>query len=212
MMNVSGRAALVVGVVTAGGAAAGVAVARRMGRRGSLPHRQDGGYVTVRAVTVDRPAHEVREVFRDAERLRVILDRPATVEPTGEGAWRCRVDDVSRRGAEAAVRQSGNLLSWDVEQDPLPHEGRVLLTPAPGRRGTEIRVELRYPGSRLGRLAAGLRGRDPDQVLRTTLRRLKSVLECGQVVSTMADPSGRGPVAERVTRTAREKLTTGGRP
>lgn len=217
MMIVNGRTALAVGALAAGGVTVGVAVARRtrrgrVRREGALPHRADGGYVTVRAVTVDRPADEIRKVFRDAERLRVALDRQVSIEPAGAESWCCRIDDGSGRGVEAAVRRTGNLLSWQVERGRLAHEGRLLLTPAPGDRGTELRVELRYPGSRIGRLASGLRGRDPDQVLRTTLRRLKSVLECGQVVSTMRDPSGRGPVAERITRVAREKLTTGGRP
>lgn len=213
-MGVSGRGTLVAGVLAAGGVAVGVAAARRMSRRGSLPQRQDHGYVTTRSVSVDRPVQQVREVFQDPERLSAALDRAVALEQTAEGMWTCRVDDVpgGDPAAEAIVRESGNQLSWRLDGIRTPHEGRLLLTPAPGGRGTEIRVELRYPGSRIGRLAAGLRGHDPDQILRTTLRRLKSVLECGQVVSTVDDPSGRGPVAERITRTLREKQATGGRP
>lgn len=208
------------GALAAGGAAIGVAVVRRTSREGSMPQRQDGGYVTIRSVTIDRSAQQVRQLCRDTDRLSVCFDRAVVLEQLGEDRWRYRVDEAShrdrasgaRKPVEAVVRGTGNLFSWQVEDGPARHEGRMLLTAAPGDRGTEVRVELRYPGTRLGRLAAAARGRDADQALRTLLRRVKSVLECGQVVSTMDDPSGRGPVAERVTRTMRQKLATGGRP
>jgi uncharacterized membrane protein len=93
----------------------------------------------------------------------------------------------------------------------LASAGHLELTTAPGDRGTELRVELHYPGSRAGHQAAVLRGRDPDQLLRTTLRRAKSMIEAGEVVSTMDEPSGRNGAAERATKVVREKLSTGGR-
>ena len=100
---------------------------------------------------------------------------------------------------------------WHLRHGRLVHEGRVELAEAPGDGGTEVRVELTYPGGRLRHAARTLAGRDPDQMLRTLLRRAKSVLESGEIVSTAQEPSGRGRLAERVTRQTRKRLTVGGR-
>ncbi|MEU5567328.1 hypothetical protein [Micromonospora musae] len=85
------------------------------------------------------------------------------------------------------------------------------LADAPQGRGTEIRAELRY---RLGpvRRAFGLAaGDEPDLALRDTLRRLKALIECGEVIDTRRDPSARSARQERATDKVRERLATGGR-
>ncbi|MGI5215820.1 SRPBCC family protein [Plantactinospora sp. CA-290183] len=206
---------LMVGVAgVAGVAGAGALVARRRAKE-SLPVRRGDGYATERALTVDRPVGLVRALFRDPEQLSAVLDRPVTAERLGESRWRCVVHggpDGAGRVAMATAEERDGSIRWRVEEGPTAHEGHLRLVPAPGDRGTEIRVELSYPGGRLRHRASMLRGQDPDQVLRTALRRAKSVLECGRVISTMHEPSGRGAAAERLTRAVREKLTTGGRP
>jgi uncharacterized membrane protein len=58
--------------------------------------------------------------------------------------------------------------------------GTVRFTPAPGGRGTEVRVELR------------LFGEDPGQQVESDLRRFKQVMETGEVVRSDASVH-RGP-------------------
>jgi uncharacterized membrane protein len=55
---------------------------------------------------------------------------------------------------------------------------------APGGRGTEVRVEVVYnpPGGALGAGIAKLFGEAPEQQIKGDLRRLKQVLEVGEVV------------------------------
>ncbi|MFC7547836.1 cyclase [Plantactinospora sp. GCM10030261] len=198
-------------VGAAGVTGAAVVRRRRQGAGGAGPHRDRA---SVRVVTVDRPAEAVRELWRDAGRLSVVLDRPVAVEQVDERRWRCRVGDPAgpRTTVEVTSGDDERVLRWTVTEGAAAHQGRLDLTPAPGDRGTELRVELRYARGGLGHGVAVLAGRDPDQQARTLLRRAKSLLECGQVISTIDDPSGRGPIAERMTRTMREKLTVGGRP
>jgi uncharacterized membrane protein len=116
--------------------------------------------------------------------------------------------------AEVTEDVPDRLLAWRVTDGPVPHEGRVEFTPAPTGRGTEVRVSLHYelPGGPLASAAARISGDEPDLVLRTNLRRIKQVLECGRVVTVDGQPTGRGPVSERVTRLFQHKLTAGGRP
>jgi hypothetical protein len=65
--------------------------------------------------------------------------------------------------------------------------------PAPGGRGTEVRVELRYspPAGVLGKAVARLFGESPQQQVRSDLRRFKQVLETGQVLESEATIHGR---------------------
>ena len=68
------------------------------------------------------------------------------------------------------------------------------------------------PAGRAGAALATLTGDEPDQVLRTALRRVKQILDCGQIITTDGQPSGRGTVREKVTAFVDHKLATGGRP
>ena len=60
--------------------------------------------------------------------------------------------------------------------------------PAPRDQGTEIHVELRYdpPAGALGSLIAKLFGEEPGQQVMSDLRRLKQVLETGDVMRSDA--------------------------
>jgi len=60
----------------------------------------------------------------------------------------------------------------------------VLFSPAPGGRGTEVRVEIAYsaPAGAIGRLVARLLGEHPQQQVDDDLRRLKQLMETGEVL------------------------------
>jgi uncharacterized membrane protein len=185
------------------------------GRRGKDPQlvRDGERYRTVRVVTVEQPVSAVQDLVRNAEQLSVVVDQPVAVQPSDGQRWRVVADSADGSGWIAEVSQAADgSIDWSVTGGPMAHDGHAEFAEAPGHRGTEIRVELTYPQGRIRHQFATLTGQDPDQALRTTLRRAKSLIECGQVVSTMHEPSGRGPVAERATRGMREKLAIGGRP
>jgi uncharacterized membrane protein len=59
---------------------------------------------------------------------------------------------------------------------------------APGNRGTEVQVELRYdpPGGKIGALIAKLFGEEPQQQVKGDLRRFKQVMETGEIVHSDA--------------------------
>ncbi|MGS2617556.1 SRPBCC family protein [Micromonospora sp. LZ34] len=202
-------AVLGAGALTALGAAR--VVARR--RRRHQPQRQGGWYVVRRGVTVDRPVEAVLGFWTDRERLDRALAEWATLEQLAENRWRCVARDAAGGGtewcAEISVVGPGRL-SWRVTDGP-EQQGTVELVPAPQDRGTEIRAELRYRSGPLRRALGLAAGDEPDLALRDTLRRVKSLIEAGQVIDTRRDPSGRDPAQERATDKVREKLATGGR-
>ncbi|SCF26544.1 Polyketide cyclase / dehydrase and lipid transport [Micromonospora purpureochromogenes] len=148
-------------------------------------------------VTVNRPASEAYRFWRDLENLPRFMAHLEAV----------RADDL-RRSHWTARGPAGRLVGWDaeiVEDRPdeliawrslpgaqVPNAGRVRFVPAPGDRGTEVRVELGYapPAGRVGRAVAKLFGEEPEQQIRDDLRRFKQVLETGEVVRSDASPQG----------------------
>ena len=70
----------------------------------------------------------------------------------------------------------------------MPNSGTVRFIRAPGGRGTEVHVELRYdpPAGALGATIAKLCGEEPAQQVDGDLRRFKQVMETGEVVHSDA--------------------------
>jgi uncharacterized membrane protein len=87
--------------------------------------------------------------------------------------------------AEIAKDMPNQLIAWrSLEGADVDNSGMVRFDRAPGGRGTEVRVEVVYnpPGGALGAGIAKLFGEAPEQQIKGDLRRLKQVLEVGEVV------------------------------
>ena len=81
---------------------------------------------------------------------------------------------------------------------------QVAYAPAPGDRGTEVRVRLdqQAAGGVIGQKIAALAGTDPQRQLDDALRRFKQVLETGEVVRSEASPGGTDAKQQRNQRPA----------
>ncbi|EUA05982.1 polyketide cyclase / dehydrase and lipid transport family protein [Mycobacterium kansasii 732] len=115
-------------------------------------------------------------------------------------------DDMRSRWAVSAP--VGQPVQWDaqiVEDVPdkriawqsvgdsgVRHGGSVEFTPAATGDGTEVRVTIGYhiPGGVLGKAVATLLGESPEQQVNDDLRRLKQILETGQVLYSDGSPEG----------------------
>jgi len=87
--------------------------------------------------------------------------------------------------AELIEDHPNELIAWcSMEDADVPNSGRVQFRPAPDGRGTELVVSLDYdpPAGKLGRTIAKLFGKEPGQQVGGDLRRLKQILETGEVV------------------------------
>jgi uncharacterized membrane protein len=149
------------------------------------------------AVTIRHPVEVVYGFWRDLTNLPSFMSHLESVKPSGD-----------RRSHWTANAPAGATVDWDaeiVEDTPnrriawrslegskVANSGSVTFTPAPGGRGTEVRVELTYdpPGGALGKVVAKLFGEEPQQQVSDDLRRLKQVLETGQVVVSEGSPEG----------------------
>lgn len=93
--------------------------------------------------------------------------------------------------AEIFFERPNELIAWrSLPEAQIANAGSVRFTPAPGSRGTEVKVVLEYlpPAGALGRVAALMFGEEPSQQVIGDLRRLKMLLEAGEVATNAMQP------------------------
>jgi uncharacterized membrane protein len=149
-------------------------------RRADMPTLAGGrGSHVERTITVQRAPGEVYRAWRDLERLPRLLSS-SLVSVTHSGPRRTRWVAAGPGGmrvaweAELTADEPGRLLAWrSIGSADVDIGGSVRFAPAPGERGTEIKVILTYapPGGKLGAAAAALIGQGADRQVREALRR-----------------------------------------
>jgi uncharacterized membrane protein len=149
--------------------------------------------VSLRAsVTINRTPAEVYRFWRALENLPLFMDHIESVrEVGGESEWCARGPLGSSLEWQARIVEDEpeERISWQsLEGSELPNRGKVEFRDEPGGVGTEVHVELAFepPGGAVGAALARLFDELPEQWLRNDLRRLKQILETGEVVRSDA--------------------------
>jgi uncharacterized membrane protein len=197
----AGRQAL----TTSGGYLAAKAAAGREPARRTLglgaAEAGGGSRRVAAAITVEITPEEAYRRWRRFEDLPRWFTRLESVVERGGGRsrWRAKAPLGTEVAWEAELTEDrpGEVIAWrSLPGASIANEGRVRFAPAPGDRGTEVRVELRYapPGGPLGVAAAKLTGEEPGRQVHDALRRFKQVIETGEIPTTEGQPSGRAPV------------------
>jgi len=168
--------------------------ARKSHPQTSVPHRQ--GIKITSAVIIDRSAAELYAFWRDLKNLLRFVSHLETLETeNGRSHWTFRSLAGKRFSWDAEIINDvpNELLAWrSLEGSDLDHAGSVRFEPAPGGRGTSVKVTLEYrpPAGKVGAAAAKLFGADPEQVVATDLRRFKQLMEAGELASVEGQPQG----------------------
>ncbi|MEU6095119.1 SRPBCC family protein [Streptomyces sp. NPDC047079] len=149
------------------------------------------------AITVNRPRAQVYRFWHDFTNLPRFMAHLESVEPRGDGRshWRARgpLKQTVEWDADIVEDRPGKLIAWrSVGRTAVENHGSVQFADAPGGRGTELRVRLTYEprAGRVGTAFAKLLGEHPEQQVNDDLRRLKQVLETGEVVRSEGSPEG----------------------
>lgn len=152
------------------------------------------GAIDVRqSITIGRPPDELYRFWRDFRNLPQFMEHLESVQVLDErrSHWKAKAPAGSSVEWDASIVEDrpNEAIAWQSEpQADVPNRGTVRFKPAPGNLGTEIHVSLQYdpPGGRLGALVAKLFGEEPSQQVKSDLRRLKQVIETGEVVHSDA--------------------------
>jgi uncharacterized membrane protein len=159
-----------------------------------------------KSITVNRPPEELYRFWHHFENLPRFMNHLQAVQVTGEkrSHWKARAPAgmTVEWDAEIIADRPHELIAWRAcEGADVGHAGSVHFTPAPGGRGTEVRVEMQYipPGGVIGATAAKLFGEAPEQQVSADLRRLKQIMEVGEIVQSEATARGHGPAQPPAT-------------
>lgn len=194
--------------IALGAGVAAVAALASSGRREPRRHRRDGldtpGAVRIeRVTTINRPVHEVYDFWRRFENFPRFMRHLISVKslPNGRSRWKAKgpAGMTVDWEAELIEDRQDEWIAWrSVPGSGVQNSGSVRFSPAPGARGTEVRVQLQYspPAGSVGRGIAWLFGEEPDQQIHHDLHRFKQLMETGEI------PLSDGPSLMRPARPA----------
>lgn len=173
----------------------GISTARSRGFQTSVP-AQHGAKVE-ESVTILRPREELFRYWRDFSNLPRIMRHLKSVQVidgrrshwVAEGPLGYQVE----WDAEVITERENELIGWrSVGDSAVDTAGSVHFTEAPGGRGTEVQVVLKYdpPAGKLGVAVARMLGQSPSEQIREDLRQLKLTMEAGTPRMSEREPGG----------------------
>jgi uncharacterized membrane protein len=160
--------------------------------------RKGGPMELTATTTIRKPASEVYAFWRNLENLPTFMAHLEEVRVTGDRTshWSAAAPFGKNVGWDAEVIEEapGEKIAWrSTGNADVPNAGTVRFVPAPDGVSTEVHVALVYdiPGGPIGKAVAKYFGEEPHQQLDDDLRRLKQVLETGEVVRSDGAPWGK---------------------
>lgn len=153
---------------------------------------KDGDLAIVgRTVLINKPRQEVYAFWRDFSNLPRFMRAVDTIEidgPLTRWTIKAPLGQTVTLLTEVTEDVPGSAIGWrSTEESQIKTEGRVSFTDAVGDRGTAVTADIHYepPAGDLGRLAAKLFGAEPNIQARHELKRLKMLLETGEIATAV---------------------------
>jgi uncharacterized membrane protein len=156
------------------------------------------GVKVVRAVTIRKSAEELYAFWRNFENLMQVVRYPVTITRQSEldSHW-----SVSAPGGKHRVEwdatiindKPNELIAWrSRDGSEVNNAGSVRFERAPGDEGTEVTVAFEYepPGGKLAALVSKVTGEEAGQQVGHALRRLKALMEAGEIPTTEGQSVG----------------------
>lgn len=153
--------------------------------------RRFGNYaVTGRAITIFQPRQDVYAFWRNFSNLPKFMENLQSVQEMEDGRTRWLIKAPGGTSVAVMTRivqdRPGEEIAWrSTEDSDVDTEGKVAFREAPGGRGTIVSAIIAYkpPGGEVGRLLAKVMGREPGIQARRELKRLKMLMETGEIAT-----------------------------
>ena len=159
------------------------------------------------SITIDRPLAELYAFWRNPENLPRFMEHLDSVQQIDRDRshWVAKAPAGMRVEWDAEIinEVENQVIGWrSLPGAHVASAGSVNFDNAGEGRGTRVTVHLQYdpPAGKLGALFAKLFGEEPSQQIHEDLRRLKRLLETGEVPTIEGQPSGRERDWRRSTR------------
>lgn len=152
-----------------------------------------------KTVTIRKSAEELYNYWHNFENLPTFMKhvKSVTVMDGTRSHWiaNAPLGQSVEWDADIIKDEPNHLIAWtSAENAEVNHSGFVRFSPAPGDRGTEVKVVLEYdiPGGRVSAAIAKLFGEEPEQQIGDELRRFKQLMEAGEIATTEGQPRCHG--------------------
>lgn len=165
-------------------------------RRVAPPIKGGRGITFQKTITVNRPVQEVFSFWRHLENLPRFMKFVRAVTSNGGNIthWVINTEGSTLEwDAETIEARPNEVLSWQsLPASDVDSAGSIIFRPAPGNRGTVVKVNLRYspPGGKLAAKLARIVGKDAEAVMEEDLFRFKSLIETGEIPTIEGQPRG----------------------
>lgn len=142
-----------------------------------------------RTVTINVERDRILDLLTDVTELNRLLGKDARIEPLGDNRYLWVLVSGEREirvETDFLEDREASLCSWrSTAGTYLDIEIRIDLRPAPRGRGQEVTAQVAYqpPWGLVGHVAAKLRGFDPALQGRQAMKRLKMLLETGEIAT-----------------------------
>jgi uncharacterized membrane protein len=150
-----------------------------------------------KSITINETPAHLYKFWRDFENLPRFMDGLESVTKLDEtrSHWVANGPGDKRVEWDAEIynEKEGELIAWrSLPGADVTNAGSVHFEPAPDGRGTYLKVTLNYnpPGGKAAALFAKLFGKEPGQLVENNLKRLKQLIETGEIPTTEGQPSG----------------------
>jgi uncharacterized membrane protein len=160
----------------------------------SVPYQS--GIKVERSIIIQKSPEEIYRFWRALENLPRFMSQHVSVEHRDNARSHWKVASIGGAtfewDAEIVNDVPNELLAWrSLDGADLNHAGSVHFE-SDARGGARVKVVLEYrpPAGKWSAEVARLFGQEPGQVLDKDLRRLKQLLETGEIPSTEGQPRG----------------------
>jgi uncharacterized membrane protein len=155
------------------------------------------------SIAINKSPEELYAFWRDFKNLPIFMKNLESVTETDR--WNSHWVAKSLGGArvewdaEVYNEEENKLIAWrSLENADVVNAGTVRFEKASEGHGTYVRVTINYnpPAGILGATVAQLLGTEPLQLIKEDLRRLKQIMETGEIATIAGQTSGRAVTEE----------------
>ena len=124
-----------------------------------------------KSIIIDKSPEELFRFWREFENLPRFMDHLESVNSVGFNRWhwvaKGPIGTRPEWDAEIYNEKPNELIAWRSVDGNITNAGSVRFDPAPGERGTQVRVVLNYnaPGGKVSALLAKILGHEPGQMI-----------------------------------------------